>query len=60
MPRCKHYKPIDITDKCNCGNCQKWTGKKCRDEAELLAEYDREHGAYDHMMRDNRGVRYDT
>lgn len=39
-----------------CGNCIHWGGKKCKDEAELLAEWEKKHGAYEHMMRDNKGV----
>lgn len=56
MPRCKHYKPINIADKCNCANCQRWTGKKCKDEAELLAEYEHRYGALEHMVTQNKGV----
>ena len=55
--RCKYYEPIDIGGKYNCGNCQKWNGKKCRDEAQLLAEWDAKHRAYERMMAENKGVR---
>jgi len=53
---CKLYDPIDKRDKVNCINCHRWTGKRCRDEDELLAEEQSEHGAMDRMMRGNRGV----
>ncbi|AFL99505.1 hypothetical protein Desde_1073 [Desulfitobacterium dehalogenans ATCC 51507] len=58
--RCRLYKPIDEAAKVNCINCHRWAGKKCRDEAELLYEEQREHGWAEKMMRENRGVWFDV
>ena len=61
---CKLYKAKDAdeyeyakTTGTSCGNCLRWDGKRCRDEAELLGEWEKEHGAYERMMRTNRGAR---
>ncbi|WP_026198858.1 hypothetical protein [Desulfitobacterium hafniense] len=56
-PNC--HKPINKGDKVNCGTCRRWdTGKQeCRDAAEQYAEWDREHGWAERLMRENRGVR---
>jgi len=58
-PKCWNYEPIDIDETATCINCHHWGGKKCKDEALLLAEWDREHGVYDYIMKDNKGVRID-
>ena len=55
--KCKRYEAIEIGDNENCVNCRKWTGKKCRDEAMLIADWEKAHGAYDRQMRTNRGAR---
>jgi len=67
LSNCEKFKPKDNAAESffnivpvACGNCTCWTGKKCKDEAELLAEWEREHGAYEHMMRQNKGVRIDA
>jgi hypothetical protein len=54
--KCWHYKHIAIAEPANCPNCQHWNGKKCKDEAIILAEWEKKHGAYVRMMRDNKGV----
>jgi hypothetical protein len=66
LSQCSKFKPKDnITElffNCvpvACANCILWTGNKCKVEAELLAEWDREHGAFERQMRQNRGVRID-
>lgn len=64
--QCKFYKPKD-SDKYEynriagtpCGNCKRWNGKMCEDEAEVNAYYDREFEKWDREMRANRGVRID-
>ncbi|AFM00768.1 hypothetical protein Desde_2433 [Desulfitobacterium dehalogenans ATCC 51507] len=53
---CRLYDLIDKAAKANCINCRQWTGKKCRDEAELLADEQRRYGAVDRMMRGGIGV----
>jgi hypothetical protein len=55
--KCWHYEPIDKSAKDNCVNCHYWNGKKCKDEALLIAEWDKKHRAYEWMMQSNRGVR---
>ena len=55
--RCPLFDPDNNNDKESCGNCRRWTGKRCRDEAELLHEEQRRYRALDKMMRENRGVR---
>ncbi|RNC62772.1 MAG: hypothetical protein AWM53_01991 [Candidatus Dichloromethanomonas elyunquensis] len=60
IAKCLHYKPIDSKEKVNCINCKRWAGKKCKDEALMLAEYEKRHGAYEHMMRENKGVMIDS
>ena len=57
MSVCKYIKPIDPSGKNNCLNCKKWTGKRCGDEAKLLAEEQMRYGPIDKLMRENRGVR---
>lgn len=56
LVRCCLFKAIEPGVKENCANCVKWTGKRCRDEAELLALWEKEHGTWEYMMRENRGV----
>lgn len=56
MAKCWHYDGIDKTAKDNCCNCQHWSGKRCNDEAMLIAEFDRLHRAYEYMMQHNKGV----
>lgn len=58
--KCWHYDPIDKSAKVNCPNCHHWDGKKCKDEARVLAEEQREHGWAERMMRGNRGVFIDS
>ncbi len=45
-------------DKVNCGTCCRWDAGKqgCKDAAEQYAEWDREHGWIEKLMRENRGV----
>lgn len=57
--RCKQFKAIDKTGKENCVNCHRWAGKKCKDEAEILAEWQEKYEAWELMMRGNRGVMMD-
>ncbi|AFM00322.1 hypothetical protein Desde_1933 [Desulfitobacterium dehalogenans ATCC 51507] len=56
MCRCRLYVPVEVGAKGNCANCSRWTGKKCRDEAELLAREQKKHGWADRMMRKNLGI----
>lgn len=55
--KCWHYDAIDKSAKVNCPNCIHWGGKKCKDEALIIAEYDKRHRAFELMMQSNRGVR---
>lgn len=55
--KCWRYDPIDKQAKDNCINCYRWNGKRCKIEAQLLAEWDKKHRPYERMMQDNRGVR---
>lgn len=56
MISCKLYKPIDKKAKTNCINCHQWIGKRCKNEAELLAREQKRYGSTDRMMRENRGI----
>ena len=56
MQRCKHFEAKDHGGKVNCGSCAKWTGNKCRDEALLLAEWDKEHRWAEREMQQSKGV----
>ena len=55
--KCWHYDAKNKDDRDNCINCRHWAGKKCKDEALIIAEWDKVHGAYEYMMRDNKGLR---
>ncbi|HHY28527.1 MAG TPA: hypothetical protein GX523_17655 [Desulfitobacterium dehalogenans] len=55
---CRLYDPIDKAAKANCINCHRWSGKKCRDEAELLHDEQRWYGPVDRLMRGNRVYSY--
>lgn len=57
---CWHYEAIDKKAKINCPNCVHWSGDRCKDEATLLAEWDRKYKHYEFMMRDNKGVSIDS
>jgi hypothetical protein len=54
--KCWRYDEKSKDEKDNCPNCHHWDGVRCKDEAELLAEWERKHGGFDRMMRGNRGV----
>ena len=56
MSICKYIDKIDARGKANCPNCRRWTGKRCKDEATLLADEQRRYGPTDKMMRGNRAV----
>jgi hypothetical protein len=62
LAKCKYFEPIEKGVKENCANCVRWNGKRCRDEAKLLEEYEesKEFKAFDYMMRQNKGVRLDA
>jgi hypothetical protein len=67
MSQCSKFKPLDNIAELffnyipvACANCIRWNGNKCKVEAELLAEWEKKHGAYEHMMRQNKGVRIDA
>ena len=55
--KCWHYDAIDKDANDNCINCKHWGGTRCKDEALIIAEWDKEYGALEWMMRDNKGVR---
>jgi hypothetical protein len=59
MSRCKYFKPKEKGCRENCANCKRWSGKKCKDEASIIAEWDKRHRAFERMMQSNRGVRLD-
>lgn len=58
-PKCKNYKPIDETANADCTNCKRWAGTRCIGHQTLIQENAEiiKHDSYDHMMRDNKGVR---
>lgn len=60
--KCWGYKAKNKKEKDNCINCRHWGGKQCKDEALILAEWDKRHRSYELMMQQNRGVRieYDS
>jgi hypothetical protein len=57
--KCWHYEYINIAETANCTNCQHWDPKKnrCKDEALIIAEYDKRHRSYELMMQSNKGLR---
>lgn len=60
--KCWHYNPKNEDDKENCPSCYHWDSARgrCKDEALLLAEWERVNGKYEYMMRNNKGVRVDA
>jgi len=61
LAKCKYYDPIELGHKVNCAKCRKWTGTRCRDHEKILREYEesKAFGAFDRMMRSNKGIRLD-
>ena len=47
---CNHYNPTRPGEKINCISCTQWAGRKCRDEALLIAERDRVHREGEQLM----------
>jgi len=60
-PRCRHYSPKEVGRKENCANCARQIGIQCQDHHALLKEYEtsEKFRAYDRMMRDNKGIRFE-
>ena len=58
MGKCRYFIPVKPEVKRNCENCQRWTGKRCRDEQLLREKYEdsRAFRYFDRMMRENKGV----
>ncbi len=52
------HKPKNKGDKSNCGTCCRydWKKQECKDKDEHYAEWEREHGWAERMMRENRGI----
>lgn len=61
MAKCKYFDPSEEGCKVNCANCKRWTGIKCRKHATILNEYEESESykVFDHMMRQNKGIRID-
>lgn len=60
MARCVLFTPIESVGTKACTNCKRWNGKRCIDEQRLQEMYEEseEFKAFDHMMRDNKGVNH--
>jgi hypothetical protein len=58
MRKCRYFIPVKLEVQNNCINCQRWTGKRCRDEQLLREEYEdsRTFKFFDRLMRENKGV----
>lgn len=55
---CVGFTPRKISQSPNCGNCMNWEGKcKVRKILDELYEESSEFKVFNHMMRDNKGVR---
>jgi hypothetical protein len=60
--QCVGFTPRSVGLIVNCGNCKMWIKSKCQDRRlldELYVESPK-FNAYDHIMRDNKGVRIDA
>ena len=58
MPKCKYFIPLEPEYRVNCANCQRWNGKRCRDEQLLREKYEdsRAFRYFDRLMRENKGI----
>jgi len=57
LSNCMHFdSSVGAGEKVNCANRTRWNGKKCKDEAVLIYEFDKRHRAFERMMQQNKGI----